>query len=151
MVIGQVLSLCITGTGVTAQLLSANYDVNVPTSQSFLNYALLAVVFLPALAISHGDARLFDAVRARWWKYALLAAVDVEANFLVVLAYQYTTISSVQLIDGSAVIWVAIMSYFLLRVRFHWMHYLGILVCLGGFIGLVIADPTSQIPAIFRL
>jgi len=34
--------------------------------------------------------------RNRGWKYALLALIDVEANFLVVKAYQYTNLISIQ-------------------------------------------------------
>lgn len=35
-------------------------------------------------------------MKQRWWKYLLLALVDVEANYTVVKAYQYTTLTSVQ-------------------------------------------------------
>ncbi len=38
-------------------------------------------------------------LHAPWWKYALVAIADVEGNFLLVKAYQYTTIASVQLLD----------------------------------------------------
>jgi solute carrier family 35, member F1/2 len=33
--------------------------------------------------------------------YLLLAAVDVEANYLIVRAYQYTNITSVTLLDSA--------------------------------------------------
>ena len=35
-------------------------------------------------------------LREDGWKYAILALIDVEANYLVVKAYSYTTITSVQ-------------------------------------------------------
>ena len=38
-------------------------------------------------------------LRVHWWKYFILALADVEGNFLLVKAYQYTTITSVQLLD----------------------------------------------------
>ena len=31
-----------------------------------------------------------------WWKYAILGIIDVEANFLVILAYKYTNLTSIQ-------------------------------------------------------
>lgn len=34
-----------------------------------------------------------------WLRYALIAAVDVEANFLFIKAYQYTTLTSIQILD----------------------------------------------------
>jgi hypothetical protein len=40
-----------------------------------------------------------EVLRTKWWFYLLLAIADVEANFLVVKAYQYTTITSVMLLD----------------------------------------------------
>lgn len=35
-------------------------------------------------------------MRRKWWKYTLLGLADVEANYLIVRAYQYTTLTSVQ-------------------------------------------------------
>ena len=35
-------------------------------------------------------------LRNKWWKYLLLSLVDVEANYTVVKAYQYTTLTSIQ-------------------------------------------------------
>jgi Solute carrier family 35 len=34
-----------------------------------------------------------------WWHYALLALADVEGNFFLVKSYEYTSITSVQLLD----------------------------------------------------
>ncbi|KAH9301778.1 hypothetical protein KI387_013361, partial [Taxus chinensis] len=50
--------------------------INVPTSQSLLNYVLLAVVF-GSIVIYRGKG-----LRARWYYYVLLAFVDVEANYV---------------------------------------------------------------------
>ena len=35
-------------------------------------------------------------MKKKWWKYILLGLADVEANYLIVRAYQYTTLTSVQ-------------------------------------------------------
>jgi solute carrier family 35 protein F1/2 len=39
---------------------------------------------------------MFPILKKRWWKYLLLGLVDVEANYTVVKAYQYTTLTSIQ-------------------------------------------------------
>ena len=108
---GQIISMTLCGQAVSSQYLAA--DVNIPTTQSFATYLALAVVFLPWLAY-HGQ--LWGAIRKRsvfaraiplshdilfcsWLRYLLLAAVDVEANFLYVKSYQYTTLTSVQILD----------------------------------------------------
>lgn len=35
-------------------------------------------------------------LKRRWWKYMILGVIDIEANYLVIKAYQYTTLTSVQ-------------------------------------------------------
>lgn len=95
----------------------------------------------------------------RWWRYALLALIDVEANFLVVLAYQYTTITSIMIIDSFAIPWVMVLSYFFLkcgpacdrsarahsiaspcRTRYRWWHVVAVALCLVGLVLLIISD-----------
>lgn len=48
------------------------------------------------------------------------------------LAYRYTTILSAQLINFWAIVVVVTISFFFLRVRYHWAQILGIFVCIGG-------------------
>ena len=57
-------------------------------------YFLLALTFTPYLAAFQED---FDkTLRAHGWKYGLLALLDVEGNYCFVLAYQYTSLTSIQ-------------------------------------------------------
>ena len=93
LIIGQLLSLLLCGTGTTAQLLQVKYDVSIPTSLAFINYVLLALTFGVYLA-SRRD--FVDIVSVNWWKYIALGVIDVEANFLVILAYHYTSLTSIQ-------------------------------------------------------
>lgn len=75
-----------------------------------------------------------------WWKYALIALADVEANFLVVMAYQYTTITSVMLLDCFAIPSAMVLSFLFLGTRYTWRHYAGVGVCLAGLGLLVLSD-----------
>ena len=72
------------------------------TRQSFLNYGLLALVYggLRVRAARRAGGSPF-ALSVPIQHYALLAAVDVEANFLIVKAYQFTNITSVTLLDSA--------------------------------------------------
>ena len=79
---GQLLSLLTCGTGVFSQALS-DVHVDIPTAQNFFNYVLLAAVYVSWLVYT---GEFWPALRHRWWKYALIALVDVEANFVIVLA-----------------------------------------------------------------
>ena len=65
----------------------------IPFWQAFLNYTLLAAVFGVALATRSDFLKI---LWQNWWKYAILGVIDVEANFLVILAYKYTNLTSVQ-------------------------------------------------------
>lgn len=67
-----------------------------PTAQSFLNYAFLCLIFTSWLALKPADRGLIYVLKNRGWKYFALAAIDVEANYLVVKAFQYTSLTSIQ-------------------------------------------------------
>ncbi len=72
--------LCIMGT--TSGMLVAR-GINMPTTQAVLNYVLLAVT-CGAVHLRAAGPRL----RNPWYVYVLLAALDVEGNYLVTKAYQ---------------------------------------------------------------
>lgn len=130
--LGQMLALLLTGTGVFSQLL-AEKGVNIPTTQSFINYLLLSSF---AVYLYHTGQPLHMA----WWKYALLAVADVEGNYCLVRAYQYTSITSVQLLDCFTIPCVMMLSYFLLSMTYTRKHYIGCLLCVIGLGLLVLSD-----------
>jgi len=174
LLLGQALSLLITGTGVTSQLLAADYDVNIPTTQSSINYLLLFLVYMPTLIYQRRSTcreqplaeaapissqamlahraeeeaeeppvvlpSVAQVLRTKWWFYLLLAIADVEANFLVVKAYQYTTITSVMLLDCFSIPCVMVLTFIFLKARYSIKHYLGVTLCLGGLVALVVSD-----------
>jgi hypothetical protein len=74
------------------------------------------------------------------WRYFILAFFDVEGNYFTVLAYQYTTILSAQLINFWAIAVVVAISFTLLKVRYHVLQIVGILICCGGLGVLVASD-----------
>ena len=94
LIVGQVMALLLSGTGVFSQLLQVKYKVtNTATTQTFPNYILLILTFGVALGV-RGD--IDKVIREHWWEYIILAIIDVETNYLNVLAYEYTTIASAQ-------------------------------------------------------
>ncbi|KAI1965975.1 hypothetical protein LOZ58_000876 [Ophidiomyces ophidiicola] len=127
----QVLALCITATNTFTNLL-ANAGTSIPSFQTLFNYVLLAVVYTGYTIYRYGFKGWLQVVYKRGWKYVILAICDVEGNYFIVLAYRYTTILSAQLINFWAIVIVVALSFFLLRVRYHWAQYLGIVVCIGG-------------------
>jgi hypothetical protein len=88
--------------------------------------------------------RFASRLRVAWWKYALLALVDVEANYLVVRAYQYTTIESVALLDCFAIPCVMALSAAVFAVKYRSAHIVGVATCLGGLALLVVSDIVTE-------
>lgn len=131
--LGQFLSLLITSTAFTSSEL-ARRGINAPTSQSFLNYVLLAVVY--------GCIMLYrkEALKAKWYYYILLALVDVEANFLVVKAYQYTSLTSVMLLDCFSIPSVIILTWLFLKTKYRYRKFVGVAVCVAGLVMVVFSD-----------
>ncbi|XP_025097603.1 solute carrier family 35 member F2-like isoform X2 [Pomacea canaliculata] len=142
---GQLVSLLLSGTAVFSGLLQQQ-GVNTPAGQNFLNYCLLCLVYTVMLACRPGDERrrtLGTMLRYDGWKYALLALVDFEANYLVVKAYQFTTITSVQLLNCLTILVVVVLSRIFLKTRYTAVHMAGIVISVVGLGGLVLADLLS--------
>ncbi|KAH7833689.1 hypothetical protein Vadar_008764 [Vaccinium darrowii] len=133
LVLGQVLSLLITSTGFSSSEL-ARRGINAPTSQSFLNYVLLAVVYGCTLIYRN------KALKAKWYYYVLLGLVDVEANFLVVKAYQYTSITSIMLLDCWSIPSVIFLTWFFLKTKYRFRKAIGVAICVVGLVVVVFSD-----------
>ncbi|NWY72585.1 S35F2 protein, partial [Erithacus rubecula] len=139
-ILGQVVSLFICGTAVTSQYLTEVFHVKTPMLQSFINYLLLLLVYTSMLAFRTGIDSLGQILKQRWWKYIFLALADVEANYVMVRAYQYTTLTSVQLLDCFGIPVLMALSWFLLGARYKLMHFIAVVICLLGVATMVGAN-----------
>ncbi|PGH18281.1 hypothetical protein AJ79_00620 [Helicocarpus griseus UAMH5409] len=131
LVLGQILALCITSTNTFSELLST-IGTSIPAFQSLFAYVLLNIVYTSYTIYRHGLKHWLGIIKSDGWKYIILAFCDVEGNYFIVLAYQYTTLMSAQLINFWAIVVVVIVSFLFLRVRYHWAQIIGILVAIGG-------------------
>lgn len=131
MVLGQVLSICITSTNTFSSLLAGQHT-SIPAFQAFFNYVLLNIVYTSYTLYKYGFRKWGKLVLKDGWRFFILAFMDVEGNYFIVLAYRYTTILSAQLINFWAIVVVVVMSLLFLRVRYHLTQYAGILLCIGG-------------------
>ena len=82
----QLTSLLICLTGVFSSLL-VTADVDIPTLQSFGNYACLCLVYSASFAYKTPKTRLKAVFKDRWWKYLLLAVFDVEGEAIGVVGF----------------------------------------------------------------
>ncbi|WJX75074.1 hypothetical protein P8452_58643 [Trifolium repens] len=131
--LGQFLSLLITATGFASSDL-AKKGINAPTSQSLLNYVFLMIVY--------GSILLYrrKPLKAKWYYYILLGLVDVEANFLVVKAYQYTSLTSVMLLDCWSIPCVMLLTWIFLKTKYRFKKITGVIVCIAGLVLVVFSD-----------
>ena len=135
--VGQTLSLLVTCTGLTSSVLARN-GIDAPTTQSLLNYVLLGLVY--------GSVMLYRGkeIQISWYWYLLLAFFDVEANYLAVKAYQYTSITSVMLLDCWTIPCVLLLTWLVLKTRYGSHHFVGVAICVGGLIMVIFSDVHAQ-------
>ncbi|KAJ8101852.1 hypothetical protein POJ06DRAFT_248047 [Lipomyces tetrasporus] len=136
---GQILSLCIVATNTFSSYLAADGN-NVPAFQTLFNYVILNLVFTPYTVYRYGVKRYFKNLYYDGWKFFILAFADVEGNYFVVKAYQYTNLLSAQLLDNWAIAVVVVLSFLFLKVRYRWNQVVGIIVCIAGMVLVVIGD-----------
>ncbi|KAF3780664.1 Solute carrier family 35 member F1 [Nymphaea thermarum] len=132
-ILGQMVAFLNASTAISSTEL-VKRGINAPTSQSFLNYALLAIVYGSVVLLRK------KGLRAKWYYYILLALVDVEANFLVVKAYQYTSMTSVMLLLCWSIPSVIILTWLFLKTRYRFIQFFGVAVCIGGLVVIVFSD-----------
>lgn len=136
---GQVLSFLIASSGVAAEYASEAGE-NFPTFMVGIAYVLLALVYGGYYYSRQCTTQKRDTLNVAWWKYALIALVDMEANYFVTLAYQYTNITSVMLLDCFTIPTVMILSRIFLGRHYTRKSVAGVAVCVAGLCFVVISD-----------
>lgn len=76
--------------------------------------------------------------------YLIMAFLDVEANYLTVLAYRYTTLTSISLFDALAIPSAMVLSRCLLHRTYTKIHLLGVAMCMVGVVVNVLQDYKSD-------
>ncbi|KAM3404380.1 hypothetical protein ACQJBY_007462 [Aegilops geniculata] len=115
----------------------ASLGVNTPLTQSFFAYLLLTLIYVPILLHRRQKPRI------PWYWYLALAFVDVQGNYLVVKAYQYSSITSVTLLDCWTVVWVIILTWYVLGTRYSFWQFVGAGTCVAG-LGLVLLSDAKS-------
>ncbi|KAI7898039.1 solute carrier family 35 member SLC35F1/F2/F6 [Cokeromyces recurvatus] len=140
LVLGQVLSLCITGTNVTTTILSNKYNFSAATLQTFLVYACVALVYNSIAIYKRGLKGWLLQFWRRGIYYFFLGFVDVEGNYFVVKSYEYTSLLSAMLLDCWSTPVCMILAFIFMKVRYRWVQYVGVFLALCGLGMLVASD-----------
>ncbi|KIK60364.1 hypothetical protein GYMLUDRAFT_43666 [Collybiopsis luxurians FD-317 M1] len=140
---GQIVSICITCTNVTTtELTTRNWAL--PTTQTVFLYFSLFIIYTPYTMYKYGLKGWAEMVLRDGWKYIILAACDVEGNFMVVKAYEYTDLLSCMLLDAWAIPVCLFVSWIYFRTKYHWTQLLGVFICVLGLGLLVCSDELTD-------
>jgi len=137
LVVGQLLALCVSGTGVFTSYLVQN-SINIPVFQCFVVYATLACFYGPILFFRLHKMAL--PLTFNPWRYLVLAICDVEANYFVVKAYQYTDLPSIQLLDCLTIPCVMILGRIVFARPWVVSRLCSAGLCVAGIVVLVLTD-----------
>ncbi|KAJ0396497.1 hypothetical protein ATCC90586_002815 [Pythium insidiosum] len=137
---GQVIMLLNVNTGVFSKYLTNN-GVSLPTLQSAFLYAALGLVYLPIKFFVRRQTNLAVPI----WFYALIAFVDVEANYFAVKAFNYANYVTVGLLLNLTVPFATLFCYIFLKTRYAKTHYLASFIAVCGSVVIFVTDYNSSI------
>ncbi|XP_012441709.1 uncharacterized protein LOC105766692 [Gossypium raimondii] len=128
--LGQLVSFVLALMSFTSSLI-ASLGVDAPITQTSFTYFALAVVY--------GSILLYRGQKLRipWYWYLALGFVDVQGNYLVNKAFQFSSITSVTLLDCWTIVWAIFLTYFFIGTRYSLWQLGGAALCVLG-LGLVL-------------
>ena len=88
----------------------------------------------------HKKQNLGILLHSPWYFYALLAFLDVQANYFVVLSFRYTAAINSTILGSLSILSVMMTSRFLLGRVFQRNHFVGALFCILGASCIVSSD-----------
>ncbi|KAI9489838.1 solute carrier family 35 member SLC35F1/F2/F6 [Zychaea mexicana] len=152
--LGQILSLCITGTSVASSALWTRYSISIPYTQNFCTYLVLFVVHTLRFhrknkkRSSHGndldDQEHEQQSRNNPWYFFGFSFADVQANILAVLAFKSTSVLSALIVSSWTLPCIMLLSTLCLGYRYQIGHFGGVVLCLLGLFMLIWADTMSD-------
>lgn len=140
---GQLVSVCVTSTSVTITEL-VKRDWHLPATQTLFLYCTLFIIYTPLTIYEYGLKGWGYLILKDGWKYFILAAIEYEANYMVVTSYQYTNLLSCILLNAWAIPVCAFFSWVYMKPKYHWTQLAGITICIGGLGMLIASDHLTQ-------
>ncbi|KAI8342413.1 hypothetical protein BC941DRAFT_412693 [Chlamydoabsidia padenii] len=156
--LGQLLSLCITGTSSASSALWQRHQINIPFTQNACMYSLLALIYgswhhynnKTSIQQQHGDRQQRQTACPPPWSISqstystylviLFSVVDVQANVLVVIAFKSTSVLSALIISSWTLPCIMLLSVSLLKTKYHSVHFLAVGLGLIGLFLLIWGD-----------
>ena len=113
--VGQFLAFIVSTTGMLTTFLILNHKFHFPLLQCFCTYTLL---FLASALLQVFFFRSMRTLRGPLWRtYALLAFCDANANILIVYAYQFSDMPTIQLLMCFSIPSVMLLSFLVYKAE----------------------------------
>ncbi|KAI3723992.1 hypothetical protein L2E82_35756 [Cichorium intybus] len=131
--LGQLVSFAMALMSFSASF-STKLGVNAPFTLAFLSYLGLTLVF-GSVMLHRGEKP-----KISWYWYVVLAFVDVHGGFLVNKAYQFSSITSVTILDCWTVVWVIILTWAFLGTKYSLWQFFAAALCISGLCLVILSD-----------
>ncbi|KAI7852222.1 solute carrier family 35 member SLC35F1/F2/F6 [Circinella umbellata] len=147
--LGQILSLCITGTSVASSALWTYHSVNIPYTQNFCTYLVLFIIHTWRLYHTNNNNNNIDDLepssnKTKAWTFFGFSFADVQANILAVLAFKSTSVLSALIVSSWTIPCIMLLSTLFLGYRYLFGHFGGVVLCLLGLFMLIWADTMAD-------
>lgn len=152
LLVGQILSLLLAANGFANATLNFECNISIPNFQVGLMYFILSFhlffIRTPNAVDSSSDDMLNTyqfcmgklATKGSPLLYLGMAFLDAQANFLTILAFRFTTLISVSLIDALAIPSAMFFSRLILGRKYKPTHLLGSMICVLGVAVNILGD-----------
>ena len=153
--LGQLLSFILAVSAAANSSLEDRCSISCPTAQTCFVYCMLCIVYLRPCMFSmqrSDESNGFALVSSEsnwnvhWCRIFPFALLDVESNYLSVLAFRYTTIANVTLLDAfaipSSMLFCQILN--LTDRQYDAKNYMGVCICLVGLFTTVLGNLSTM-------
>lgn len=150
LLLGQFIALTAASMNAASYTLVSRYNVQTQMFQMFFLYILLTLFLFRRRAIASAeDSYSIPAIhgsrlRAPWWIYLCCSLLDVFPNFMTLLSFKYTSLTSATLLGTLTVPSTMFFSRYLLGRKFRRFQYLGVCLCIGGGILTMVSDSLAD-------
>mmetsp|Transcript_33396 Transcript_33396/g.38002 ORF Transcript_33396/g.38002 Transcript_33396/m.38002 type:complete len:368 (-) Transcript_33396:50-1153(-) len=134
------------------------FNVDIPMVELFFVYIILTFLFNDKIrkdsikdeTLQAHERKQFNLPFSKikisfpWWNYACLSFLDVLANYLTLLSFRYTSLTSASLLGSLTIPAVMLVSWILLSRVFKLPHFVGVILCLVGGLMTVWIDVDSS-------
>ena len=138
--IGQLVCIVNATTYAMTNYLGQSSSTGTAVIQTVSIYWGLLIIVL-AVIIKYGFDELVNFLKSMKWYYCIgITVCDILATLCVIIGIQMTNILSSQLISVCGIPFVLILSFFILKRRFHWIQLISSIIAIVGFVLVALSD-----------